>query len=227
MTYVMSDIHGMLYKFFELFNKIGGIGERDRLYILGDFIDRGSNGILILQSIMNRPRIIPLIGNHETIALPFFRDICGGTNVETLMKSDRFANWSANGGDETLKEFIDLGKEQQLKLTECIGSFLYSEDITVNGQRYHLSHSLPEYSDDFDIKNIPQTELIWGEPDYDIRYDPDVIFITGHTPTGLIDPAYKGRIWRGNGHIAIDCGAAFDGGRLGCICLETMEEFYV
>lgn len=27
-------------------------------------------------------------------------------------------------------------------------------------------------------------------------------------------------------HISIDCGCAY-GGRLGCICLDTMEEFYV
>ena len=59
-----------------------------------------------------------------------------------------------------------------------------------------------------------------------MRYDPDVTFVTGHTPTGLIDPAYEGRIWQGNGHIAVDCGAAF-GGRLGCLCLDTMEEYYV
>jgi len=50
--------------------------------------------------------------------------------------------------------------------------------------------------------------------------------VTGHTPTGLIDAAYNGRVWKGNNHIAIDCGAVF-GGVLGCLCLDTMEEFYV
>lgn len=34
------------------------------------------------------------------------------------------------------------------------------------------------------------------------------------------------KIYRGNNHVAIDCGCGF-GGKLGCICLETMEEFYV
>lgn len=42
----------------------------------------------------------------------------------------------------------------------------------------------------------------------------------------LIGPAYKGRIYKNNNHIAIDCGAVF-GGRLGCLCLDTMKEFYV
>ena len=71
------------------------------------------------------------------------------------------------------------------------------------------------------------SEFVWGEPDYEIRYDRGVTFVTGHTPTDLIDPASKGRIWQKNGHIAIDCGAVFEGGRLGCICLDTMEEYYV
>ena len=49
--------------------------------------------------------------------------------------------------------------------------------------------------------------------------------MTGHTPTGLIEKASAGRIYRKNNHIAIDCGAVF-GNPLGCICLDTGEEFY-
>ena len=55
---------------------------------------------------------------------------------------------------------------------------------------------------------------------------PDKIIVTGHTPTGFIDPKFKGKIWHKNNHIAIDCGAVF-GNPLGCICLDTLEEFYV
>ena len=53
-----------------------------------------------------------------------------------------------------------------------------------------------------------------------------MLIVTGHTPTGFIDPEYTGQIWKGNNHIAIDCGAVF-GNPLGCICLDTMEEIYV
>ena len=57
-------------------------------------------------------------------------------------------------------------------------------------------------------------------------YFEDMLIVTGHTPTGFIDPEYAGQIWKGNNHIAIDCGAVF-GNHLGCICLDTMEEIYV
>ncbi len=69
-------------------------------------------------------------------------------------------------------------------------------------------------------------EFIIGEPDYDEIYFPDKYIVTGHTPTGLIIPDSKGKIFEDNNHIAIDCGAVF-GNPLGCICLDTMEEFYV
>lgn len=45
--------------------------------------------------------------------------------------------------------------------------------------------------------------------------------------TGLIEKEYAGKIYKKHNHIAVDCGAFFKDGRLGCICLDTMEEFYV
>jgi serine/threonine protein phosphatase 1 len=69
-------------------------------------------------------------------------------------------------------------------------------------------------------------DLVWGEPDYEKEYYKDIILVTGHTPTVLIDKNSMGKIWKGNNHIAVDCGAVF-GNPLGCICLDTMEEFYV
>ena len=69
-------------------------------------------------------------------------------------------------------------------------------------------------------------DFLWGETDYDRVYYKDKYLVTGHTPTGLIDPAFTGKIIRKNNHIAIDCGAVFVG-TLGCFCLETMEEIYV
>ena len=44
--------------------------------------------------------------------------------------------------------------------------------------------------------------------------------------TVSIGEEYKGRIYKANGHIAVDCGAGH-GLCLGCIRLEDSEEFYV
>ena len=67
--YVMGDIHGMYGSYMEAMKHIG---KDDHLYIIGDVIDRGENGIQILKDIINRkknpqtnPKITFLLGNHE------------------------------------------------------------------------------------------------------------------------------------------------------------------
>lgn len=62
---------------------------------------------------------------------------------------------------------------------------------------------------------------------------PGYVSIVGHVPTFIIRgyPGESAAIWRSpDGRlIDVDCGAAFPehGGRLGCLCLDTDEEFYV
>lgn len=98
--------------------------------------------------------------------------------------------------------------------------------VVFDYKKYHLSHTVPEKEKMLRSDRCRITDFIIGEPDYEKVYFKDTVLVTGHTPTGFIDPDYKGRIWKGNNHIATDCGAVF-GNPLGCICLDTMEEIYV
>ena len=51
--------------------------------------------------------------------------------------------------------------------------------------------------------------------------------IFGHTPTARYQVAYPMKIYHGdNGMIGIDCGCAYIDGRLGCLRLDDMQEFY-
>ena len=225
MTYVMADIHGEYEKFTRLLDRIG-FSERDTLYVLGDVIDRGRGGVEVLRDMMARPNVIPIIGNHESLALTTFKAILCGKPPEVFKRSRSYRIWKECGGAVTARAFAALDRERQRQIVSYVESFSVYRELTVAGQAFHLSHTLPPYDPSRDIHEVTVTEFVWGEPDYGKRYDEHTVFITGHTPTGLLDPAFAGRIWRGNGHLAIDCGAPFEGGRLGCICLETMEEYY-
>ena len=225
MTYVMSDLHGCYDKYAGMLEKIG-FGEDDTLYILGDVIDRGPDGIKILLDMMGRKNVIPVIGNHESLALWNLKRIRDGAPEEELWKKRAYRLWMLSDGEPTAAAFRALPKETQAVLVEYIESFSVYEEITVDGRRFHLSHTLPDYRPGLNIHNVSLMEFIWGEPDYETAYAPDVFFVTGHTPTNVIDPAFFGKIWQGNGHIVIDCAAAW-GGCLGCLCLDTMEEYYV
>lgn len=225
MTYAMSDLHGCYDKYAQMLEKIG-FGEDDTLYILGDVIDRGPDGIRILLDMMGRKNVIPIIGNHESLALSSLKHIRDGVPERALLPTKAYRLWMLSDGEPTAAAFRALPKETQAALVEYIESFSVYEEIIVDRRRFHLSHTLPDYRPGLDIHDVTLQEFIWGEPDYETAYAPDMLFVAGHTPTHVIAPAYKGRIWRGNNHIAIDCAAAF-GGRLGCICLETMKKFYI
>ena len=226
MTYVLSDLHGCNEKYFAMLEKIH-LQESDTLYILGDVIDRGEGGIAILRDMMKRKNVIPFLGNHEDMALPVLRLAAGERLPEGEGIGPAYrAMWRDNGGEPTRRAFLRLSPEEREKIVAYIKSFRLCAEIEVNGRRFHLSHTLPD-REVWQTGERDKEDFIWGEPDYELCYDPDVTFITGHTPTAFIDPAFRGRIWQQNGHIAMDCGAVFDGGRLGCVCLDTMEEYYV
>lgn len=67
MIYVCSDIHGHYDAYAALLTHID-LQSDDTLYILGDVIDRGLDGVKILQDMMARPNIVPILGNHEFTA---------------------------------------------------------------------------------------------------------------------------------------------------------------
>ena len=67
MIYAMSDLHGCYNKFLGMLGKIH-FCEEDTLYILGDVVDRGPDGIKLLLELAERKNIICLRGNHDHTA---------------------------------------------------------------------------------------------------------------------------------------------------------------
>ena len=225
MIYAMSDLHGCYEKYIAMLDTIQ-FSEQDTLYVLGDVVDRGNGGIRLLQDMQSRPNVVPLRGNHDCMA---YRMLSALIN-DCMGDSDRFLQlyelWLHDGGAPTYEAFAALTPAQQAQILTYLNSFLIYDEIAVGGNTFFLTHTVPEKERMLRFDKLLWQEFIAGEPDYDQEYYPDKYLVTGHTPTGLIDPACAGRIFRRNRHIAIDCGAVF-GKSLGCICLDTLEEFYV
>ena len=53
MIYVMSDIHGQAGAFYKMLKKIC-FSDNDQMYVLGDVIDRGPDGIEIIKYVMSK-----------------------------------------------------------------------------------------------------------------------------------------------------------------------------
>ena len=223
MIYVMSDLHGCYEEYLKMLDHIN-FNNNDTLYILGDVCDRGDNPIKILKHMMNHENIIPIFGNHDVDALLNLVKVYNKQDVD-LDRDFRF--WYIGGGKSTYDDFVTLNKIEQKEILLYMQDFLYYKELKVNDITYILVHAgLENFKENKPIDSYKLDELIYDRTDYDKTYFKDKILITGHTPTIHIDRNMKGKIIHKNNHIAIDCGCVFGYG-LGCICLDTMQEFYI
>ena len=95
--YVMSDIHGHKDLFDKMLEKIK-FSSDDTLYILGDVIDRGPDGIKTLLKIMKMPNVKMILGNHEYMMLTYLTDPLASFKEAKAL-------WFRNGGEVTLNSF--------------------------------------------------------------------------------------------------------------------------
>ena len=240
--YVMSDIHGMYDKYTAMLRKIR-LSESDMLFVLGDVLDRGSEGVRILWDMMMSPNIIPLLGNHDYMAAQSLRLLMQEVTPESLKAFDKeimtgLTEWAQTGGLATIEEFKKLSDEKRESILEYLDEFELFDEVEAGGRDFVLVHAgLDNFSPDRPLEDYGLHEVLFHSPDYSKVYFNDRYLVTGHRPTRLefekaeflnADPnvSYKDEIVFINNHIAIDCGCGY-GGRLGALCLDTMKTYYV
>lgn len=223
MVYAMSDLHGCYDLYIKMLEEINFSAE-DTLYVLGDIVDRGEDGIKILQDMMKRGNVIPILGNHDYTALRMFKKIYNREEFDYLDLG--YKMWMMIGGEPTNNAFLKLSEQEQLEIINYINDFLIFIEINIDGDTFFLSHSVPTKEQILNEDELECEDFIAGAPEYDKKYFEDKYIVTGHTPTIFIGPKYDGKIYIKNNHIAIDCGAVF-GRILGCICLNNFKEYYV
>lgn len=216
-TYVMSDLHGEYDKFIKMLTKIS-FSDNDKLIIIGDIFDRGEKPLQILDYIINKDNIELLLGNHELM----FMEAYNGYG---------FKNWVYhNGGYTTFKALMKRGN----KYMEMLYKYLEKLDIVKIVNNYILVHAgfyMPNNYKDLTIDELLKCQSVdynlWDRSWIDNPKKLDnYTIITGHTPTFFIGDGIP-KINYLNGNICIDCGATFDGGKLACLRLEDLQEFYI
>lgn len=134
MHYVCSDIHGRWERYEAMVEGLKLSGD-DRLYILGDVIDRGDSGIRILQHIKDQPNMTFFLGNHEMI---LYNSIC-------MADEEWMDTWLLNGGKKTIEDFVNLNREEQDGLLEFLEqSWAVMPDLAVGENHYYLVHAFPD-----------------------------------------------------------------------------------
>lgn len=225
-TYIMSDLHGEAQLFHKMLERIR-FSETDTLYILGDVIDRGAEGIALLREILAAPNMILLLGNHEYMMLQYLSPEAAETDIR---------RWNKNGNTPTLNAYLQLDAQTQKELLDVLAQLPTHLPLTVGGKVYHLVHGFPG-------ENVH--DEVWTRPAIDTANPiPDSILIIGHTPVlhmqcekedrerriaeMLRSGAYP-KILHAPGFIDIDCGCSYEDPikTLACLRLEDMAEFYM
>ena len=232
MYYVMSDIHGEYEKYKKMLDLIH-FSDRDTLFVLGDVVDRGPHPVKVLKDMMTRSNVYPIMGNHEFIALYVLEKLNLDITEENLasLTTEDIADilaWLNDGGETTLAEFQKLSKEERQNLMEYLSEFSWYETIDIGSRSFILVHAgLGNFRRDKKLCEYSIDELLETRADPNNRLfdDKNIFLIVGHTPTPLINGIPE--IYHGADTICIDCGACFEGGKLACLCLNTMQEFYI
>ena len=208
--------------------------EEDTMFIIGDFLDRGPHPIRLVQKLMEMDNVYPIKGNHEVMAEECMSFLMKEVTDETIKEFEQrmgegYINWMMNDGDTTLQEFRQLDYEQKLAVMDYLDECTYYETVMVNNMKFLLVHAgLGNYRDDKDIDDYTMEEILFMRPDYSIPWFKDIITISGHTPTQIIEGnPNPGRIYHHNRHIVIDCGCYGEGGRMAALRLDDMKEYYV
>ena len=237
MTYVMSDIHGYMSLFNSILKQIN-LTDEDVLYILGDVIDRGPDGIKILLKIMRSKNIFMILGNHEYMMLKYYT----GDRWERYRS---LSVWASNGCKPTVDQFGYYAESTQNRILKYLRKLPVERRIEINKREYLLCHSQPSINS---FKNNPMKKFNIG-----INYESEIEFsvwhrerindenfknltiIHGHTPvfnSSNIIPL-ENKIDITGVQINLDCGCAAINyhnnkynGRLGCLRLEDMKEYY-
>lgn len=230
MHYVISDIHGYYEKYVELLNKIK-FSDRDTLYILGDIVDRGPEPMEVFRDIIGRENVVFIAGNHEYEFLHIISEMGLELDVRRCSSEMRaFYNmWIREGGIPTEDGFLSLPIEERQRIVEYIEEAFIYEELEINNKKYVLAHAgIQDYQEDKDFSEYAAADLLEGRTDYSrpLFEAENQILVTGHTPTFHFRADFQPMVFVGNGHIAVDCGAAY-GGKLAAYCFETEEVFYV
>lgn len=224
--YAIGDVHGSANLLNCLIDRIlADSAERGRqqgtLIILGDFIDRGSQSLEIVQGLYAQrelKNLIVLLGNHEAAMISAYRGD---------QKAIEF--WLKFGGIETLQSFgVDVAAIDMEQIHSVTGMLQRHVPFEIINWMETLptSYRAGDYlfvhagiRPGVHLRRQRSADLLWIRDAFlDSEENHGVVVVHGHSPTGHVD-------FRSN-RIGIDTGA-YESGILSAIGLEGEERWVI
>lgn len=211
-VYACADLHGQGWAWDAIKNRLA---PSDYLYFLGDAIDRGPDGVRIMQEILDRPNTTYIQGNHEQMMLDGMYGMY-----------DAMSLWTYNGGWSTQKALANMPDESAESLLQEVEALpFYAEYTNPDGIRIIMTHS------GYTFNMNDWHKMIWDRTHYykEGTIPANTLIVHGHTPIPYLCRAIgevipEGMVWYDNGHkIDVDLGTAFTG-KACLLNLDTLEE---
>ena len=222
-SFAVSDLHGC-YKQWKQIQAF--CSPNDRIFVLGDCIDRGADGFKVLKSVLNDSRTTLLCGNHEDMM------------AEALLEEVDYGfadywswRWFSNGGQVTYDGWQEDGRNFDW-ISVLRNLPLWAKYTNKDGFEIIMTHSGVTPKTGYDISTCPRKALLWDRDHLSAtrwHRPKNEIHIHGHTPQPLM-PQFEGRevelepgaLWYCEGHKCnIDNGSIWTGN----VCLLDLDTF--
>jgi len=209
--FVVGDLHGCVDALRYLLHEIGFDGARDRLFSVGDLVDRGADSLTAID-LIDKPWFYAVRGNHEDSLI----SVATGTM--------RRQSWYAIGGDWA----ESVSDEQLAVLAARLAKLPLVRIVGEGAQRFNVLHAEFFGCDaELDVAEFPddvRNQILWGrglalghaDPGQQYGLSPTYC---GHTPTRTVKQI--------GAQIFIDTGAFASEGRLTIVQPGTDERWSV
>lgn len=224
MDYCISDIHGNYDLFCRLLDKIK-FCDKDKLYVLGDIIDKGQDSIRLAKLLFSIPNVCCIADNHEYDFLKYYR---------ALMKQTEDYDWVL----EKLRSYFTDGYLLDWKTVDQFDLLPFY----IETDKFIGVHAGIPFQDGMLLppEDARPEQLVYDrffkEPNVLPRGEKCILY--GHTPvrylTGRDEILLYQRDGTGKGSqniadyckIHLDTGVALSG-VLGCFTVNSCQTFYV
>jgi serine/threonine protein phosphatase 1 len=189
--FVVGDLHGCLEDFFILLDSVEFDTTKDRVFSVGDLVDRGPDSLECAKLIRNS-WFHAVRGNHEQMMID-------SVMTENSAWDGKQHHWLINGGDWSLQveeqELKEVAKElDELPFVIVIGK---SEEKRINIAHAEIYRNkdrdlaTDEDIDDWHFDSLNETNMIWGRSlvgskAYNKEVNPALsTTFVGHTPIDM------------------------------------------
>jgi len=222
----ISDVHGCLDELEQLLQQAAYNPDRERLVLLGDYVDRGPKSCAVVARVMElvtRYGAVALGGNHEELFLNwlegagetdwYYRPVAGGRATVESYVSPR--GLDADEVDKA-REWIRVEYFEQIEFLKRLPDWHEEE-----GHLFVHAGINPHVAD---WRDSTRQELRWiRDVFHRTVHQQAQTVVFGHTPTMHLREGSGGDVFFGEKIVGIDGGCAY-GHRLNC--LERTEDAY-